>query len=587
MSGCVQVECKIPDPFNLKATDCQNNMETIPPNADPTKTPQNGVCGFINRTWTTTEMDCAGNRGMFTLPYGIYKDPPIVDAPPDVPHVECGINETAPTGNITITDNCVVDDDEYHRAEYLDEMITGTDVCQGRVDKRTWVVTDSCWNEVHAEQLITTKDTTPPMFTFVPPDTTIECGSGDDTGEATAVDACTTVTISSIETLTGDACDRTKTIAWIAEDECGLTETENQIVTIRDRLPPVIFNVPADRSFKCRGSCFSMQNLDPVCTGGLPSLSDQCDATQAALSFDDTRTCLTTGAVFLRTFSAEDECGNIATEEEQRITVMDDCLFSVDTAYMGESLDVTVDMMNMDEGVQFTVAFTDANTVADMRGFFFEVLDLDPNNLPGIDSGSLMTNLTCNSGGVDVLGPDIDLQRTAGSNIPVFECAVEIGTAGIATDDIRSATFKITGQDINGRVFSTFNFPDPRSRVAIISNSVEMAGGTRNGQSKMFGPVTCCRVCELELPPTPTPTTMPPDAGSSEPPDSGSSSPPTLKPHAVRVSKKKKKVYKVRSRKRRRRPKTRRRRKSKKRRSKKRYYSSRSRKSKKNVFAYH
>ena len=94
----------------------------------------------------------------------------------------------------------------------------------------TWTATDASGNQTPATQTVTVTDTTGPIFTVVPPDTTISTCSGVNIGAAFAEDDC-----GGAVTITNNAPARfplgTTVVTWTARDARGNTRTATQVVT--------------------------------------------------------------------------------------------------------------------------------------------------------------------------------------------------------------------------------------------------------------------------------------------------------------------------------------------------------------------
>ncbi len=130
-----------------------------------------------------------------------------------------------------------------------------------------FIAKDDCGNEAMTEAAtFTVTDNTPPVFTFVPDDITLDCNDDPVFGTPVAEDACGTVTITSEDTETGSDCDGTATRTWTATDECGNTATASQTVTFSDTTPPTFTSVPDDQTIEC---------VDDV-SFGTPEATDDC-----------------------------------------------------------------------------------------------------------------------------------------------------------------------------------------------------------------------------------------------------------------------------------------------------------------------
>ncbi len=202
-------------------------------------------------------------------------------------------------------------------------------------------------SEPCAFTLTVNPDTEDPVITC-PADIAIECDESTDpanTGSATADDNCdedVEITYSDA-TAAGDCPqDMVITRTWTATDDAGNTATCDQTITVDDTTPPVI-TCPPDIAVECGDP------TDPAALGEATA-TDNCGA--VTISFGDVTT---PGAcpgqyTITRTWTAEDECGNI-TSCDQTITVDDstdpvitcppdavaECGDPVDPAALGEA----------------------------------------------------------------------------------------------------------------------------------------------------------------------------------------------------------------------------------------------------------
>ena len=119
----------------------------------------------------------------------------------------------------------------------------------------TWTAADVSGNSATATQNVTVEDDiTPPVFTFVPADVTVECSaqggqSVNIGGPATATDAC-----DPSPTITNDAPALfqlgTTVVTWTAADAAGNSATATQNVEVEDTTSPDL-TPPADVIASC------------------------------------------------------------------------------------------------------------------------------------------------------------------------------------------------------------------------------------------------------------------------------------------------------------------------------------------------
>ncbi|TNE69874.1 MAG: HYR domain-containing protein [Bacteroidetes bacterium] len=183
---------------------------------------------------------------------------------------------------------------------------------------RRWTATDNCGNTDTTEQIIEVQDYARPVFTFVPPNVTVDCAAVPAVGTPTASDNCATVVSISYdgETRVDGACPDTYTLIrrWTASDNCGNTEQAEQVITVEDKISPVFTSVPADMLVDC----------DAVPAVGVPTATDNCTTDVLIEYVGESRTdgACPDSYSLLRRWVATDNCGN-TTVAEQMITVQD------------------------------------------------------------------------------------------------------------------------------------------------------------------------------------------------------------------------------------------------------------------------
>ncbi|MFV8377123.1 gliding motility-associated C-terminal domain-containing protein, partial [Flavobacterium sp. LB1P71] len=112
---------------------------------------------------------------------------------------------------------------------------------------RTYSVTDACGNAINVTQnLIRTIDTTAPIFVeTLPGNVTVQCSAVPAAATLTATDSCSIVTVTFTETSVTGTCAGTYTLTriWTAKNNCGLTTTHKQTLTIQDTTGPTTSTV--------------------------------------------------------------------------------------------------------------------------------------------------------------------------------------------------------------------------------------------------------------------------------------------------------------------------------------------------------
>jgi hypothetical protein len=171
---------------------------------------------------------------------------PAITCPDDVV-IECG--SPLPTDLAVTSDVC----DDALIVTYVDEMLLDQGGCQWTII-RTHYATDECDNRSSCTQIIRIVDTTPPTITC-PLDTVIECGEPLPVPMATADDICDddvfVTLISEVSTSRLDGTCLYRVIrTYRAEDNCGLSSSCTQTITIQDTTPPDL-TCPEDSTITC------------------------------------------------------------------------------------------------------------------------------------------------------------------------------------------------------------------------------------------------------------------------------------------------------------------------------------------------
>lgn len=278
-----------------------------------------GECPAVDtiiRTWTVEDACGNASTGIQRIAR-IDNDPPTFTVPSDVT-IEC-TEDTSPanTGDVTDAD----DDCSTPMVNFTDMTMPG-DCPASDTIFRTWVVTDACGNSASGVQSIILIDNTPPVFTL-PSDTTIECdddSSPSNTGELTnLMDGCTGVDSSFSDMIVPGECPVVDTIfrTWIATDDCGNSASGIQVIVRVDTEPPMLVpgTCPSDTIIACG---------TPIGNFGNPSYTDNCTGVTVT-SQDEIVGFMppSSEGMVIRTFYAEDGCGNIDSSCVQTITVVD------------------------------------------------------------------------------------------------------------------------------------------------------------------------------------------------------------------------------------------------------------------------
>ena len=365
---------------------------------------QTGICPLvINRIYTITDV-CGNSFDINQLITVIDITYPTFTTPPDITifrDVNCGYDKSVGvTGDVTDeADNC----DTSLDAIFSDIVSAGS--CAGeQIITRTWSLSDNCGNTTNHIQIITVRDSTPPTFS-APPVITIytngSCGydsspaiTGDVTDEKDNCD--NTLNAVFTDVVSDGSCQGDKLIVrtWSLTDGCGNKTTHDQIINVRDNIPPS-FKVPADK-FICRNNDCTY-SIDPIITGDVIDEKDNCSTGLNATYTDDTSgapDCNKAGIV-LRTWSLTDNCGNSAVDQIQTIYINPIPSISVipDNAVLCHTGD----------SVNFNI--TTSNTLNNGSKWLYDVSVTYPTVVTGTLSGglsdqtkSLLTDKLLNSG---------------------------------------------------------------------------------------------------------------------------------------------------------------------------------------------
>ena len=274
----------------------------------------NGSCPdsySLTRSWTATD-NCSNTATASQLITVEDITAPVFTFVPADITVNCDALPAA--GNPTATDNCDLSVTIVYNGE---TRINGT--CPDSYTlTRTWTATDNCSNSSTATQIITVQDITPPVFTSVPPNVTVNCQTIPAVGTPSATDNCdASVTIVyNGEIRTNGACadSYTLTRTWTATDNCNNSSTSTQLITVQDITPPVFTSVPANITVNCHA----------IPAVGTPLATDNCDPGVTIVYNGDIRTngsCIDSYTL-TRSWTATDRCGN-SSVATQVISVQD------------------------------------------------------------------------------------------------------------------------------------------------------------------------------------------------------------------------------------------------------------------------
>ncbi len=276
---------------------------------------------IIERTWTAT--DNCGNNVEHTQTIQISdNEPPVITftnpllegiEDGDSVFIECNTPNAFGEADAVATDNCDANVDIVF-ADF--EVVQGMCQVDGYIYSQTcaWKATDDCGNSTVITIYVNTTDTTPPTFNNVPDDLTIECaGDLPPVGNPTVIDNCTNhLTIDFTEEQEGDDCLITYRRIWTATDNCGNVGSAVQTISLGDMQGPQFTHVPADITLECGAS---------IPNNNSATANDNCG--QVTIDFHDeikdgNQVC-EDSYIISRIWTAEDQCGNITTAEQQII----------------------------------------------------------------------------------------------------------------------------------------------------------------------------------------------------------------------------------------------------------------------------
>lgn len=264
-----------------------------------------GDCSIsVIRTWIALD-DCGNETSQSqTL---IFEDTtaPILLAPDDIT-LSCieDIQDLENTGQAVATDNCegavII---SYSDSSFVNDCT--------KVINRYWMATDTCGNVASALQVISVVDEEPPSVLNSPEDTTISCTDPWPVDEPLFEDLCDdSLDIILEEIVSPNGCNYIILRTWIAIDDCGLSTSVQQSITVIDDTAPYFTEVPEDKTVHCDaipeiGETFAEDNCNTASIFFIgETISDGCPYT------------------IVRSWIASDECGNEAFAS-QTITVTD------------------------------------------------------------------------------------------------------------------------------------------------------------------------------------------------------------------------------------------------------------------------
>ena len=290
---------------------------------------------IVTRTYSAT--DVCGNVSTCTQTITVFDDvPPVI-------FINDPVFNGVENGG-TITMQCYAMDPEWTLPTLTNDEISATDNCGGVLISMNQTVTEgSCetdgfFKSIHVEIVATDFcnnqssftfdihiiDELPPVFTVIPPNTTVSCTESNIKFEIKAEDECECADITFTDNIEDGACAGSYIIhrTYTAKDCCGNMSIHTQLITIVDDTPPAIIpqiGLLADIKPGDTLSAYCGANELPewlyLPTDQLVAGADGCsDAT--AMGFQVTESnqdaCWLYGYSKLYTvsFTATDDCGN-------------------------------------------------------------------------------------------------------------------------------------------------------------------------------------------------------------------------------------------------------------------------------------
>jgi large repetitive protein len=423
-----------------------DNCDAIPTITYDGSTRINGTCAnsyTIKRNWTISD-DCGNTSTAVQIIKVQDVTPPTFTSVPDSVTVTC--EDIPSVDSPTAMDNCTASVNiTYNGATRIDGLCPNSYRLQ-----RKWTAVDSCGNTATALQIITVQDLTAPTFSFTPGQVTVNCEAIPPLGTPIVTDNCdAAVSIQYIgELRIDDNCPNNYTLqrTWIATDNCGNTAPTTQTITVQDITAPLFTMVPANITV----SCESVPQVDT------PSATDNCDANVTITYAGETRTdgnC-PNNYILKRTWSAEDDCGNINTAF-QIITVQD--LTNPVFTFVPSGITVNCDAVPLPE----TPIATD-NCSPDPSIVYVGETVMNSNSP---DSYILQRKWTatdqCNNISTafqiltvqDTISPTIQCPANITTNANAATCTAIVPFGTPVTSDNCSATLTITSDFISGQAF--------------------------------------------------------------------------------------------------------------------------------------
>jgi hypothetical protein len=161
------------------------------------------------------------------------------------------------------------------------------------------------------------------------------------------------------------------------------------------------------------------------------------------------------------------------------------CTFTIGQAF-GDSfaIDITVSItpLSNNGGVKLTVTESDADSIGDLRGLFFDVNKSFHLGAPSAITGTKVTDKQVVDNGVIDLGNGANMKGNGNKN---YDVGAEIGTQGIGHDDIQTTVIDVAWPGL-----TLASLCDQAVGVRLTSSG--HSGSSRAYSSKIFGKSCAC-----------------------------------------------------------------------------------------------
>jgi uncharacterized repeat protein (TIGR01451 family) len=265
----------------------------------PTATFETSGSG-CNSVVKVTAHDARGNIATLDVPVRVDNAGPVLTGCPGNLLVDC-LSNVPPAAPVTAVDDC-----DGAVAVSLNETQSQPGSSCSNIVTRIWKATDLCGHTNTCTQIITVRDTTPPVM-VCPTNVTVECFANvpaTNFAGGSAIDNCGPAVASFVQDVRQtNGCVITILRTYRGTDACNNTNFCVQTITVQDTTPPTI-TCPTNIIVDCTAA------MDPGATGS-PTATDNCDPAPL-LSHTDSETpgICPVGKVIQRTWVATDRCGN-------------------------------------------------------------------------------------------------------------------------------------------------------------------------------------------------------------------------------------------------------------------------------------